>query len=98
MRENMADMMNDIKSNDPGDGGENPMAKMEEYVGPEYNYGKFIKNPEEMNMSTKGTMLQLANNMIGITAYSDLLVSGNSKAKNSWSFRRAIFYKYWWKM
>ena len=40
MRENMADMMNDIKSNDPGDGGENPMAKMEEYVGPEYNYGK----------------------------------------------------------
>lgn len=83
MRENMADMMNDIKSNDPGDGGENPMAKMEEYVGPEYNYGKFIKNPEEMNMSTKGTMLQLANNMIGITAYSDLLVSGNSIAKKT---------------
>ena len=83
MRENMADMMNDIKTNDPGDGGFNPVAKMEEYVGPEYNYAKFIKNPEEMSMSTKGTMSQLANNMIGITAYSDLLVGGNSKAKKT---------------
>jgi len=83
MRENMADMMNNIKSNDPGDGGANPMAKMEEYVGPEYNYGKYIKNPDEMDMSEKGTMLQLANNMIGITAYSDLLVSGNSNAKKT---------------
>ena len=44
---------------------------------------KFIKNPEEMSMSTKGTMSQLANNMIGITAYSDLLVGGNSKAKKT---------------
>jgi hypothetical protein len=77
----MGTMMNDIESNAPGDGGENPMAKMEEYVGPEYHYGKYIKNPEEMGMSTRGTMLQLADNMIGITSYSDLLVSGTGKAK-----------------
>ena len=51
-----------------------------EMLGPDYNYIKFIKNPAELGMASRGTMPQLATNMKGLKSYVDMLLTGNSRA------------------
>jgi hypothetical protein len=50
----------------------------EELLGPDYPYHKMIKSPSELGMSGDGG--SIGNNISGLIAYSDLLVSGQSKA------------------
>lgn len=49
-------------------------------TGPSYPYGQFIKMPSQMGMSGNGGMSTLGNNIKGIMAYVDILVSGGGEA------------------
>jgi hypothetical protein len=53
---------------------------METGLGPTYNYVKFIKNPNEMGMSDSGKMKVLTQNIKGLKAYVDMMVTGKSEA------------------
>jgi hypothetical protein len=50
------------------------------FLGPTYNYAKQIKTPEEIDMSSEGTMSALRDDIIGLTAFTEILVSGGGKA------------------
>ena len=52
----------------------------EQLLGPTYPYYKNIKTPSQSGMSDKGTIQQMGQNIVGLTNYVSLLVSGNSKA------------------
>jgi len=52
-------------------------------LGPDYSYVKQIKNPEELRMSSHGDLNTLGNNISGLVAYVQLLVSGDSKASRT---------------
>lgn len=52
----------------------------EDLLGPNYDYSKQIKAPNKMGMSSKGNMKTLSNNIQGLTAYTQLLISGGGKA------------------
>ena len=52
----------------------------EQLLGPTYPYYKNIKTPSQIGMSDRGTIQQMGQNIVGLTNYVSLLVSGNSKA------------------
>ena len=52
----------------------------EEYLGPDYPYYKYIKNPADLGMSSKGSLSVLGKDIDGLINYVELLVSGDSKA------------------
>ena len=52
----------------------------EQLLGPTYPYYKNIKTPSQIGMSDRGTIQQMGQNIVGLTNYVSLLVSGTSKA------------------
>jgi len=56
------------------------------FLGPTHNYAKEILAPQEMGMAPTGDMDSLAANVSGIIAYTDVLVSGDSKAQHNSEF------------
>jgi hypothetical protein len=57
------------------------LAKLEEkYLGPDYNYSKNIYAPTPLGMSSNGTMEALADDIGGLMAYVQVLVTGRSNA------------------
>ena len=67
----MANLFTDALS---GDGGK------DSYMGPDYPYYDYIKEPSAIGMSYKGSLKQMGKNIDGLIAYVDLLVTGESKA------------------
>lgn len=65
---------------DMAEGGEKLQAK---FLGPTYNYAKQIKSPTELQMSSKGTLPQLATDIAGIINYTEVLVAGKSRAQRN---------------
>jgi hypothetical protein len=62
----------------------NDLEKLEEkYLGPSYNYSKFIKTPSGLGMSAEGKMEVLADDIGGLMAYVGLLVDGRSNASTT---------------
>jgi hypothetical protein len=59
---------------------ENASAAKEKYMGPDYPYYKYIKDPSKLGMSGKGSLAQLGKNVGGLEEYVSLLVTGKSKA------------------
>ena len=55
----------------------------EKLLGPDYPYYKNIKTPQEIGMSSKGSLTALGKDIDGLIQYVELLVSGNSKASAS---------------
>ena len=55
----------------------------EEVLGPQYNYAKNIKNPAEMNMSSRGSIPQAGRNVRGLIDYTELLITGKGRASKS---------------
>ena len=55
----------------------------ERLLGPTYPYYKNIRTPQEIGMSDKGTIQQMAKNIDGLIQYVELLVTGKSKASAS---------------
>jgi hypothetical protein len=49
----------------------------------EYSYLSFIKSPAELNMSDKGTLKTLENDIKGLISYVELLIEGSSKASKT---------------
>ena len=50
------------------------------FLGPTYNYAKQVKTPKEIGMSSRGDMGALAQDVAGLIAYTEVLVSGQGKA------------------
>ena len=48
-----------------------------------YNYSSMIKAPSELGMSSNGSIGALSNDINGLIAYTEVLVSGKSKASRS---------------
>lgn len=60
------------------------MDKLEqEFLGPDYNYIKFINNPNELGMSSEGSMGALKNDVEGIVDYVELLISGSGRGSKT---------------
>lgn len=55
----------------------------ERLLGPTYPYYKNIRNPQEIGMSDRGTIQQMAKNIDGLIQYVELLVTGKGKASAS---------------
>ena len=51
------------------------------FLGPDYNYGDYIKTTSEMGMSGKGDFTALGNDIAGLISYSSLLIEGGGKAR-----------------
>ena len=49
----------------------------EQLLGPTYPYYKNIKTPSQIGMSDRGTIQQMGQNIVGLTNYVSLLVSGS---------------------
>lgn len=49
----------------------------------DYPYYKYIKSPEELGMSDKGTLVQMGKDIKGLISYTELLVSGKSAASKT---------------
>ena len=47
-------------------------------VNPLYNYHKNIKSPGELGMNPKGTLNQMAKNVMGLIDYVEILVTGGA--------------------
>jgi hypothetical protein len=61
-----------------------PTAEPQNFLGPDYKYQNFIKDPGSMGITSKGTVAALSKNIVGITNYSDLLIYGdNAGAKKA---------------
>jgi len=52
----------------------------EKLLGPSYPYYKNIKTPSQLGMSSRGTIQQMSQNIVGLTNYVEVLVSGTSSA------------------
>ena len=65
------DVMNDID------------AVEQDLLGPDYKYFKQINTPEEMGMSSDGTISAIGNNISGLVGYTELLVTGRGKASKT---------------
>jgi hypothetical protein len=48
-----------------------------------YPYYKYIKSPEQLGMSDKGTLVQMGKDIKGLISYTELLVSGKSAASKT---------------
>ena len=55
----------------------------EKLLGPTYPYYKNVKMPEDIGMSSKGTLSATAKDVDGLIAYVELLVSGGGKASST---------------
>jgi hypothetical protein len=55
----------------------------EKLLGPGYNYTNNIKTPQEIGMSSKGSISALTRDITGLVAYVELLVTGKSKASKT---------------
>ena len=51
-----------------------------ELLGPDYNYVKFIRKPEDLGMGKTGSLSQLVKNVSGLINYVELLSTGDGKA------------------
>jgi hypothetical protein len=49
----------------------------------DYPYHKYIKSPEQLGMSDKGTLVQMGKDINGLISYTELLVSGKSDASKT---------------
>lgn len=71
----MSDFFSEIKKD--------AVAVEEKLLGPTYPYYANIKNPGSMGLSTRGTLSQAAKNVAGLISYTEVLVTGSSKANKS---------------
>lgn len=55
-------------------------AAKEKYFGQDYPYYKYIKTPDQLEMSSKGSLKVLGKDIDGLIEYVNVLVSGKSKA------------------
>lgn len=55
----------------------------EKLLGPSYQYYKNIKLPDEIGMSSDGSLSALGDDVDGLIAYVELLVSGEGKASST---------------
>jgi hypothetical protein len=60
----------------------NPENLQKEYVGPNYEYAKFIKTPNEMGMS--GNASSISSNIAGIMNYIHILANGGGPASKNY--------------
>ena len=58
-------------------------ALTDKILGPDYNYSAQIKAPSEMGMSAEGNFGTLSDDISGLIAYVDVLVTGTSKASRT---------------
>jgi len=59
---------------------ENGVDKLQDKImGPDYDYSRRIKTPQQMSMSGKGTWSALGNNINGLLGYIELMVVGECK-------------------
>ena len=62
----------------------NDMSKVEQdFLGPDYKYYKFIRNPQQLGMSADGSIDALSDDIAGILDYVELLVSGEGPASTT---------------
>lgn len=59
---------------------EDPHEVQSSLLGPAYKYHENIKTPSQIGMSTKGSIKALGKNIDGLIEYTELLVTGKSKA------------------
>jgi hypothetical protein len=59
---------------------EDPQEVQSSLLGPAYKYHENIKTPSQIGMSTKGSIKALGKNINGLIEYTELLVTGKSKA------------------
>ena len=57
-----------------------PKKLTKSFLGQDYNYKDHINSPQEMGMSSDGTMSAIASNVGGLISYVELLVAGGGKA------------------
>lgn len=62
---------------------ENLKETEEKILGPQYDYTKSIKTPSELGMSSKGSLASMGRNISGLIAYTELLVTGETKASKT---------------
>jgi hypothetical protein len=55
----------------------------EEVLGPDYKYTDYIKSPDDLGMSDKGSISTLTKDVEGLIAYVEILASGSSKASKT---------------
>lgn len=55
----------------------------QKYLGDDYPYYKYIKNPSQIGMSSKGDLTTLGKDINGLISYVEVLVSGKSKASTT---------------
>lgn len=55
----------------------------EKILGPQYDYTKNIKSPDQLGMSSKGSLASLGRNISGMISYVELLVTGKTKASKT---------------
>lgn len=68
------------KGEKKGKGEESDVSKLETSIlGPSYNYVSHIKTPGELNMRAEGSFAAVADDVGGLLAYIDTLVSGHGK-------------------
>ena len=61
----------------------NSNAVEEKYLGPSYPYHKYINSPSELGMSSNGTLNALGNDLNGLIAYVEVLVTGNGRGSKT---------------
>lgn len=62
---------------------DDPEKLKKQLFGKEYDYAKNIRTPSELNMSSRGTLPQLANNIGGLINYTTVLAKGGGPASKS---------------
>jgi hypothetical protein len=55
----------------------------EKYLGPAYPYWQNIKSPDELGMSTRGSLQTMAKDIDGLIQYVEVLVTGKSNASKT---------------
>jgi hypothetical protein len=72
------DQVKGKKGGKKGTGEDSDLAKTQDRIlGPSYDYVNHIKTPGDLDMSSKGTFNQIADNVGGLLAYMDVLISGS---------------------
>lgn len=61
----------------------NVSSAKDKYIGPDYPYYNFIKTPDQLGMSGKGSLQQLQKDIDGLISYVEVLVTGKSKASKT---------------
>jgi hypothetical protein len=59
---------------------DNAKALEEKLLGPSYKYGDYINSPEEMGMSSSGSISAISSNIAGLIGYVTVLSSGGGQA------------------